>query len=79
MPEEDLKARVAAMIRTEVAPAFAIDGDGVEVVDVANGIAQIRFTGACAGCPASIMTLIMGLEQELRTRFPEIEFLEAVP
>ena len=79
MPSEDLKARVAEMLGTEIASALEIDGAGVEVVDVADGIAKLRFSGACASCPASIVTLIMGLEQELRARFPEIQFLEAVP
>ena len=50
-----------------------------KVVDVSDGIAQVRFTGACASCPSTIMTLIMGVEQELRARVPEVQFLEAVP
>jgi Fe-S cluster biogenesis protein NfuA len=79
MHAEDLKTRVADMIRTEVVPALEMDGTGIEVVDVSDGIAQVRFAGACASCPSTIMTLIMGLEQELRARFPEIQFLEAVP
>jgi Fe-S cluster biogenesis protein NfuA len=79
MPAEDLKTRVADMIRTEVAPALEMDVAGIEVVGVADGIAQVRFSGVCASCPSTIMTLIMGLEQELRARFPEIQFLEAVP
>jgi Fe-S cluster biogenesis protein NfuA len=34
---------------------------------------------ACSGCPATVQFLIHGLEQELRQRIPEIEYLEAVP
>ncbi len=75
----DLKERVARVVRDEVAPALEIDGTEVEIVDVADGIAQVRFGGACSSCPATITTLIMGLEQELRARFPEVQFLEAVP
>jgi Fe-S cluster biogenesis protein NfuA len=33
----------------------------------------------CAGCPATIMTVITSLEEELRKRVPEVEILEAVP
>jgi Fe-S cluster biogenesis protein NfuA len=79
MPAEDLKTRVADMIRAEVAAALEMDGTGIEVLDVSDGVAQVRFTGACASCPATLMSLIMGLEQELRNRFPEVQFLEAVP
>jgi Fe-S cluster biogenesis protein NfuA len=78
MPE-DLKARVETLLRTEVAPALELDGSGIEVLNVSDGIAQVRFTGMCGSCPSSVMSLIMGLEQELRARFPEVEFLEAVP
>jgi Fe-S cluster biogenesis protein NfuA len=33
----------------------------------------------CGTCPSSIMAAIMGIEQELRQRLPEVEYLEAVP
>jgi Fe-S cluster biogenesis protein NfuA len=79
MSDQDLKTRVADLIRAQVAPALAMDVTGIEVVNVSGGIAQVRFSGACASCPSTVMTLIMGLEQELRARFPEIEFLEALP
>lgn len=75
----DLKSRVQQILRDEVAPALALDVAGLEVVDVSDGIAQVRFSGACASCPSTIMTLIMGVEQELRSRVPEVQFLEAVP
>jgi Fe-S cluster biogenesis protein NfuA len=75
----DLKSRVQQILCEEVAPALELDIAGMEVVDVSDGIAQVRFTGACASCPSTIMSLIMGVEQELRARVPEVEFLEAVP
>jgi Fe-S cluster biogenesis protein NfuA len=75
----DIKSRVQQILRDEVAPALELDVAGMEVVDVSDGIAQVRFTGACASCPSTIMTLIMGVEQELRARVPEVQFLEAVP
>lgn len=75
----DLKSKVEHLLRTEIAPAFELDGTGIEVVDVSDGIAQVRLSGVCGACPSSTMSLIMGLEQELRARIPEVEFLEAVP
>ena len=74
-----LKSRVQQILRDEVAPALELDVAGMEVLDVSDGIAQVRFTGACASCPSTIMTLIMGVEQELRRHVPEVQFLEAVP
>jgi Fe-S cluster biogenesis protein NfuA len=63
----------------EAAPALHIDGSDIEVIDIEESVVRLRLHGACAGCPSTIMTIIMGLEQELRKRIPEIEYLEAVP
>ena len=75
----NLKARVERALIDEIAPALLLDGNGIEVLDVSDGIAQVRLTGVCAGCPATIMTIITSLESELRKRMPEVEVLEAVP
>ena len=75
----NLRARVEAAIRTEVAPALDLDGQAIEVLDIDRGCARVRVNGACAGCPATVMFLIRGMEEELRKHVPEIEYLEAVP
>ena len=75
----DLKARVARVLAEQVGPALAMDGTAIEVVDVSDGVAQVRLGGVCSGCPSTIMTVIMGIEQELRKHVPEVEYLEAVP
>lgn len=75
-----LPDRVARVIREEIEPAFAVEGGSIELVGVSDGIAQVRFHGGCASCPATISALVMGLEQELRSRFPnDIQYLEAIP
>ncbi|HEY8505151.1 MAG TPA: NifU family protein [Gemmataceae bacterium] len=79
MSESDLKQRVASVLKEEVAPALALDGTTLEVVDVRDRVALVRFSGGCPSCPATVMTLLTGLEQELRRRVPEVEYLEAVP
>ncbi len=73
-----LRDRVEQALRHEIAPALLLDGAGIAVVEVVNGIASVRLTGVCAGCPATIMTVLMTLESELRKKIPEVEFLEAV-
>lgn len=75
----DLHARVTEAIRIHAAPAMELDGSVIEVVAVDDGIASLRLNGACSGCPATVVTLLTGLEHELRKHVPEIEFLEAVP
>lgn len=75
----DLRSRVEHALKVEIAPALMLDGNGIDVLDVSDGIAQVRLTGVCAGCPATIMTVITSLEVELRKRVPEVEVIEAVP
>jgi Fe-S cluster biogenesis protein NfuA len=75
----DLRLRVEHALKNEIAPALLLDGAGIEVLDVTDGIASVRLTGACAGCPATIMTVLTALEEELRKSVPEVEILEAVP
>jgi Fe-S cluster biogenesis protein NfuA len=75
----DLKERVAQILRDEIGPALGLDSAALEVLAVHNGVAQVRFSGACRGCPSRLMAVIHGIEQELRRRVPEIDYLEAVP
>lgn len=79
MDHTDLRTRVEAVLRSEVAPALEMDGTALEVLDAEGGCARVRLNGACAGCPATVMFLVRGMEEELRKRVPEVEYLEAVP
>jgi Fe-S cluster biogenesis protein NfuA len=56
-----------------IRPAVQADGGDIELVDVSgDGIVQIRFHGACHGCPSSKMTLQMGIERNVREHVPEV-------
>ena len=68
-----------ADVAEEVLPALQMDHAGVEVVSVESGVVQVRLTGTCSGCPATVQAVIMGIEHELRRRVPGVEYLEAVP
>ena len=68
-PVRDRVQGVIDLIR----PAVQADGGDIELVDVADdGVVQIRFHGACHGCPSSTMTLQMGIERNLREKVPEV-------
>ena len=51
----------------------------MEVLEVSDGVVRVRLQGGCSGCPSAVMAVIMEIEQELRKRIPEVEYLEAVP
>jgi Fe-S cluster biogenesis protein NfuA len=75
----DWRPALTKALVEEIGPALDLDGSQIEVLDLEQGVLRVRLGGVCGGCPSTIMTVIMGLEQELRQRFPEIEYLEAVP
>lgn len=67
-----IRERVQSVINL-IRPAVQADGGDIELVDVRDdGVVQIRFHGACHGCPSSTMTLQMGIERNLREKVPEI-------
>jgi Fe-S cluster biogenesis protein NfuA len=79
MTPEEYRHRVQEILRQHAAPALALEGAEIEVVAVSEGIASIRLSGGCLSCPASVTTILFGLEQELRKHLPDIQFLELVP
>ncbi len=76
--DESLCSRVAQVVAEEILPALEMDATGVEVVGCDRGIVQVRLSGTCGSCPSSARAVIMGLEDELRKRIPEVEYLETV-
>jgi len=79
MQSANLSERVRAVLTEEIGPALELNVADIEVLEVADGVARVRLGGVCSGCPSTIMAVIMGIEEELRRRLPEIEYLEAVP
>ncbi|HKA06271.1 MAG TPA: NifU family protein [Gemmataceae bacterium] len=75
----DLRSRVEEVIRTHVAPALDMDGFSIAVLEFDRGCARVRLNGTCIGCPATVMFVVRGMEEEIRRHIPEFEYLEAVP
>src|SRR5581483_488346 len=60
---DDLKQRVERALAEHVAPALAMDGTQLEVLDVRDGVARIRLGGVCGSCPTSILAAVSGIEE----------------
>ena len=75
---DDLKARIARALAEEVASALQLEGT-IEVREVRDGVVQLRLAGVCGACPSTIWAVVNGLEQELRQRFAEVEYVEVLP
>jgi Fe-S cluster biogenesis protein NfuA len=79
MSDAALRDRVARVVSEEVAPALEMDGNAVEVLDASDGVIRVRLHGGCATCPGSVYAVVMGIEEELRKRVPEVRYLEVAP
>lgn len=72
-----MKEKVSEVLN-QIRPNLQADGGDVELVDVVDGVVQVRLTGACAGCPMSTMTLKNGIERYLKQSIPEVKSVEQV-
>jgi Fe-S cluster biogenesis protein NfuA len=69
--------RVEAVI-ARLRPLLRSDGGDIELVDVTDNRARVRFTGNCVGCPSASITLHVGLEWALKEEMPDLEELIVV-
>jgi Fe-S cluster biogenesis protein NfuA/nitrite reductase/ring-hydroxylating ferredoxin subunit len=66
-----LSERVEAALDS-VRPLLASHGGGVELVAVRPPVIEVRFIGACDGCPASALTFRAGVKKAVEEACPEI-------
>lgn len=66
-----LNERVEAALES-VRPMLASHGGDVELVEIAPPAVQVRFLGACDGCPASALTFHAGVKKAVEAACPEI-------
>ena len=74
----DLHARVEGVL-AQIRPYVQQDGGDLELIDIVDGIVQIRLAGSCVGCMYSMMTLQAGVERMLKEQVPEVKAVEAAP
>lgn len=63
----------------EIRPHLAVDGGNIEVVDVTEEmIVKVKWMGNCINCSMSAMTMRAGVEQTIKTKFPNIKNVVAI-
>jgi Fe-S cluster biogenesis protein NfuA/nitrite reductase/ring-hydroxylating ferredoxin subunit len=72
----DVETRVARALE-EVRPYLQSHGGNVELLGIEGGVARLRLQGSCHGCPSSIMTLKLAIEEAVRKAAPDLEGIEA--
>ncbi len=69
-------ARLERVLDEQIQPLVAMHGGDVELISYAGGVARLMLRGACAGCPASELTLRAQIERRLRVEFPDLVRVE---
>ena len=72
-----LSERIEAALES-VRPMLASHGGDVELVKVAAPSIEVRFVGACDGCPASALTFHAGVKKAVQDACPEITEIHQV-
>ncbi len=63
----------------ELRPHLAVDGGNVEVLDYTDDMTvKIKWLGNCESCSMSAFTLRAGIEQAIKSKFPEVLAVIAV-
>lgn len=76
--DSDVVRQIKEILETRVRPAVARDGGDIVFEDFEKGILYLRMQGACAGCPSSVVTLKMGIENMMHHYIPEVLEVRAV-
>lgn len=62
-----------------VRPHLAADGGDVEVVELTDDMTvKVKWLGNCENCFMSIMTMKAGIEQAIKSKVPEVNYVEAI-
>jgi Fe-S cluster biogenesis protein NfuA/nitrite reductase/ring-hydroxylating ferredoxin subunit len=72
----DPETRVRGALE-EVRPYLESHGGDVELLGVVDGVARVRLSGSCEGCPSSTMTLKLAIEDAIHKAAPDVESVEA--
>jgi len=63
----------------DLRPHLKVDGGDVEIVDVTDDQQlMIKWLGNCEMCSMSSMTMKAGIEQTIKSKFPQIKSVAAI-
>ncbi|CAE7866544.1 unnamed protein product [Symbiodinium microadriaticum] len=74
--DREVVEQIMDLLDTRVRPAVANDGGDILFHSFKDGTVFLHMQGACAGCPASTMTLKQGIENMMRHYIPDVEAVE---
>jgi Fe-S cluster biogenesis protein NfuA len=76
--DSEVARQVIEILDARIRPAVAMDGGDILFDRFEDGVVYLELKGSCHGCPSSLATLKMGIEQQLRALVPEVREVQAV-
>lgn len=74
---DEMLDRINRVLDTQVRPALAGDGGGLEVVGLEDKTLTIRYQGACGTCPSSIQGTLAAIQNLLQAEIDESLVVQA--
>ncbi len=72
-----MKEQVEKVLK-DIRPMLQADRGDIELLGVEEGVAKVRLSGACHGCPMSQITLQMTVEKILKQKVPGLKGVKSV-
>jgi len=76
--DDQIRTRVEEAL-VDIREAIRRDGGDIELIDVVDGVVQVRLTGAGRGRPMAGQTFTYGVQSAIKKRVPEVTRVEALP
>ena len=70
--DKDIAIQIEELLETRVRPSVAEHGGDIVFHGYSDGVVELEMRGACSGCPSSLATLKMGVENMLKHYIPEV-------
>ena len=75
---DEVERKIVEVLEDVVRPAVQRDGGDIMFAGYSGGTVQLYMLGSCVGCPSSLATLKMGVEQLLKDAVPEVREVVAI-
>lgn len=76
--DKEIAEQIEELLETRVRPSVASHGGDIVFHGYSQGIVELELKGACSGCPSSMATLKMGVENMLRHYVPEVQEVKEI-
>ncbi len=74
----EVERKIIGILEEVIRPAVAQHGGDIAFAGFEDGIVQLYLMGSCMGCPSSVATLKMGVENLLKEQVPEVTGVVAI-